>query len=152
MSSSTGSSADLRLLALGSEQFVSLATFRASGAPVPTPVWVARDAEHLVVITPANSGKVRRLGRNPRVTLTPCDRGGRPEPGVSAVEAVASVHEDAATLARTQALLAQKYGLAYRLLMGVEKLVPKRRDTTRVTLHIHPPGAGPTGSPADRTG
>ena len=33
--------------ALGEEKFVALTTFRRSGVPVPTPVWVARDGELL---------------------------------------------------------------------------------------------------------
>ena len=38
-----------QLLALGSEAFVSLTTFRRTGIGVSTPVWIARDGDALVV-------------------------------------------------------------------------------------------------------
>ena len=57
--------------------YVSLTTFRRSGAPVPTPVWAAPDGESLVVWTRADSGKVKRLRHTPRVTVAPCDVRGR---------------------------------------------------------------------------
>ncbi|MDT7579905.1 MAG: uncharacterized protein QOK35_1169, partial [Pseudonocardiales bacterium] len=49
------------LAEMADEQFVSLSTFRRSGAPVATPVWIARDGDALVVTTIADSGKVKRL-------------------------------------------------------------------------------------------
>ncbi|HSK58696.1 MAG TPA: pyridoxamine 5'-phosphate oxidase family protein [Actinomycetospora sp.] len=57
------------LAALGDESFVSLTTSRRTGDAVATPVWVARDDAAdgtLVVTTPASSGKVERLRRDPR--------------------------------------------------------------------------------------
>ena len=68
------------LTALGHERFVSLTTFRRNGEGVATPVWVARDGDALVVITPEGTGKLRRLRRDDRVTLRPCDRRGRVAP------------------------------------------------------------------------
>ena len=50
------------LLALADHRFVSLTTFRRSGAPVSTPVWASRDGDLLVVLTPVGSGKVKRQG------------------------------------------------------------------------------------------
>ncbi len=53
------------------ERFVSLTTFRRDGTPVATPVWIARDGDALVVTTPADSGKVKRLrstGSSPRAS------------------------------------------------------------------------------------
>ncbi len=41
------------LLALADEQYVLLTTTRRSGDRVPTPVWVARDGDALVVTTGA---------------------------------------------------------------------------------------------------
>jgi PPOX class probable F420-dependent enzyme len=58
-------------------EYVSLTTFRRTGAPVPTPVWAAPDGEFLVVWTRADSGKVKRLRHTARVTVAPCDFRGR---------------------------------------------------------------------------
>ena len=57
------------LLALAEHRFVSLTTFRRSGTPVSTPVWVGRHGDGLVVLTPVGSGKVTRLRSDPRVVL-----------------------------------------------------------------------------------
>ena len=53
-------------------EYVSLTTYRRSGDPVATPVWAARDAERLVVLTRTDSGKVKRLRHTSRVTVAPC--------------------------------------------------------------------------------
>jgi PPOX class probable F420-dependent enzyme len=53
--------------------YVSLTTFRRTGAAVATPVWAAPDKGTLVVWTRADSGKVKRLRHTSRVTVAPCD-------------------------------------------------------------------------------
>ena len=58
------------LLDFGDEPYVLLTTFRANGDRVGTPVWVARDSDHLVVMTAAGTGKVKRIERNALVELT----------------------------------------------------------------------------------
>ena len=42
---------------LPTSTYVSLTTFRRSGAAVTTPVWAAPDGESLIVWTRADSGK-----------------------------------------------------------------------------------------------
>jgi PPOX class probable F420-dependent enzyme len=70
---------------LGRERYVSLATFRRDGRAVETPVWVVEHRGRLYVFTEAASWKVKRLRRDPRVRITPCNvRGalrGQPTPG-----------------------------------------------------------------------
>ena len=67
---------------VNANRYVSLTTFRRTGAPVSSPVWVARDAGELVVITVDPSGKLKRLAHTARVALRPCDIRGRvPEGG-----------------------------------------------------------------------
>lgn len=58
-------------------EYVSLTTFRRTGAPVPTPVWAAPDGDSLVVWTRAAAGKVKRLRHTSRVTVAPSDIRGR---------------------------------------------------------------------------
>ena len=62
---------DTTLDDLADEKFVSLTTFRKNGVGVPTPVWIGRDGDALVVTTPVGSGKVKRLRRNCTVELRP---------------------------------------------------------------------------------
>jgi PPOX class probable F420-dependent enzyme len=62
---------------LGAASYVSLATFRRDGREVRTPVWVARDGEHLYVFSEAKAGKVKRLRNDSRVRVAACDMRGR---------------------------------------------------------------------------
>ena len=63
----------------GRERYLSLETFRKTGVGVRTPVWfAAAPGEALVyVFAAANSGKAKRLRRNDRVRIAPCDARGR---------------------------------------------------------------------------
>ena len=62
-------SSDSAFAALGDEQYLSLTTFRKSGERVSTPMWVVRDGDALVMFTPEESSKVKRLRNSPRVEL-----------------------------------------------------------------------------------
>ena len=121
--------------ALGGQRFVSLTTFRRTGVAVPTPVWIARDGDALVVLTPEESGKVKRLRNDPRVQLRPCGRTGKVAPGTEPVDGVAEIVADAATAARLTGLFPAKYGLEYRATMLVERVAARRRKP-RVLLRI----------------
>jgi len=123
--------------ALGGERFVSLTTFRRTGRPVATAVWVAADGDALVVITPQDSGKVKRLRRDPRVELRPCSRSGRVAEGAPVVAGRAEVLADAASTVRVTDRIRAKYGLEYRAVMLVERLAT-RGLKTRVGLRITP--------------
>jgi len=120
------------LAEMAEHEFLALTTFRRNGDPVPTPVWIAMDDDALVVTTPAASGKVKRLRRDPRVEMRPCSRGGTVPDGAPLVTGVAEVVAPAD--ASTRALRA-KYGWQYRLITKVEKLV-SRRNRERVILRI----------------
>lgn len=58
--------------------YVLLTTFRKDGTPVPTPLWAAADDGKIFVWTVTDSWKVKRLRRNPAVTLQPCNAKGTP--------------------------------------------------------------------------
>jgi uncharacterized protein len=126
--------ASARLRALGDERYVALTTFRRSGEPVATAVWVARDGDDLVVTTPAGSGKVKRLRHDPRVELRPCDRFGRVADDAEVVAATAEIVGPDVDEPYLEGLLRDEYGLEYRAIMGVEKLT--RRGGDRLILRI----------------
>lgn len=79
---------------LGDEPFVSLTTYRRSGQGVATPVWVARDGNALIVLTPEESHKVGRIRRDPRIQLAPSTRSGRVKEGAPQVDGTAHVVTD----------------------------------------------------------
>ena len=67
----------MTLAELDRHRYLSLATFRRSGAEVRTPVWFAATGGKLYVFTAGDSGKVKRLRHSPRARVAPCDaRGG----------------------------------------------------------------------------
>ncbi|CAN5404189.1 PPOX class F420-dependent oxidoreductase [soil metagenome] len=136
MTTETGSKA--ALLALGEQPFVSLTTFRKTGVPVSTPVWIARYGNFITITTPAESGKVKRLRNNARVELRPCDRMGKVKPGVRPVEGLAEILADDGSVERISAVFARKYRLEYRIFMLIERLGKSGRKP-RVILRITTP-------------
>jgi PPOX class probable F420-dependent enzyme len=125
------------LASLGEEKFVSLTTFRKSGAGVPTTVWIGRDGDSLVVTTPSGSGKVKRLRNDERIELRPSSRRGTVNTNVPPVAGVAEVVEGSGATTRLGEVMGAKYGLEYRLVMGVERLL-RRGAPQRVMLRITP--------------
>ena len=92
--------------------YVSLTTFRRTGAPVATPVWAAPEGDTLVVWTRADSGKVKRLRHTARVTVAPCDFRGRVEgPTVDGIAEFVP-HE---SWPQALAALRRTYGLRFHL-------------------------------------
>ena len=57
---------------IGAGKYALITTYRRNGTPVATPVWVVRDGDALAAWTPTDSGKVKRIRRDPRVTVAPC--------------------------------------------------------------------------------
>jgi PPOX class probable F420-dependent enzyme len=68
--------------ALQSNKYLNLESFRANGQGVLTPVWFAGDPVSgapikLYVYSEADSGKAKRIRRNSRVRVAPCDMRGK---------------------------------------------------------------------------
>ncbi|MDT3399497.1 PPOX class F420-dependent oxidoreductase [Streptomyces sp. B1866] len=101
--------------------YVSLVTYRRDGTPVATAVWAAVDGDGLVVWTGAGSGKTKRLGRDPRVTVAPCDLRGRVAPGEGEVRGTGQVVAGPADMARVCAALDRKYGWRFRWVRRVHR-------------------------------
>src|SRR5215212_2013082 len=128
-------SSDPAFAALGNEQFLSLTTFRRSGERVSTPMWVGRDGDALIMFTTQASSKVKRLRNSPRVELRPCNRFGRVKDGVEPVAGMAEVLTDEDSRERATGIIRRKYGLGYRVVMGIERLI-KSGQEKRVILRI----------------
>ncbi len=111
---------------LKGHQYISLTTYRKSGEGVATPVWFAVDGDRMFIVTQAESGKVKRIRNNPRVTIAPSDAQGKVKPGAPQIEGVASVTpmEEGG---RGDRALRGKYGFMYRAFAwywGLRKVVP----------------------------
>ncbi|MEO7131031.1 MAG: PPOX class F420-dependent oxidoreductase [Dermatophilaceae bacterium] len=124
------------------QTYVSLTTFRRSGDPVATPVWIARDGDELLVISVDGAGKTKRLRNNPNVELRPCDIRGTVADSAPVWTGTARVVRGATEVAAVKQVMGEKYLLARvgdGLSGGVEKLSRrlvkrKPRAGIRITL------------------
>ena len=114
--------------ALAAADYVSLESYRQSGALVRTPVWITADGGKLYCWTLTDTGKVKRIRANSAVRLAKCDAGGKLEG--EWVAAQARILDSPAALNAQLRRLRAKYGwkyLAYRLISLV-----RRAETTAI--------------------
>jgi PPOX class probable F420-dependent enzyme len=98
-------------MAISDEKFVASTTFRKSGAAVPTPTWIVPlDDDRVAFWTSSSSGKCKRLLRNPRITLQPCDARGRLKDGSAPVEGTAELVTSGVDFDAIQARIRAEYG------------------------------------------
>jgi len=93
---------------LDRHRYVSLATFRRSGAEVATPVWFAAADGRLYVFTGGESGKVKRLRNFPRARVAPSNSRGRVLGPWQ--DASARILTEPASIDKAHAALRSKYG------------------------------------------
>jgi PPOX class probable F420-dependent enzyme len=58
-------------------KYLSITSYRRDGTSVATPVWFVADGERLLVETDAGSYKVKRIRRDPRVSVATCSARGK---------------------------------------------------------------------------
>ena len=58
--------------AIQGQKYISLTTFRKTGAGVATPVWFGEEDGKLYVMTRSDMGKTKRIRNNPKVLVAPC--------------------------------------------------------------------------------
>ena len=98
---------------LDRHRYLSLATFRRSGAEVRTPVWFAAADGKLYVFTAGDSGKVKRLRHSGRARVARSDARGGVHGGWS--DATARLVTDVPSIGRAHEALRAKYGWQMRL-------------------------------------
>ncbi len=104
---------------LGASKFALLTTYKKDGTPVGTPVWVAPDGDRIVVWTNPKTWKVKRIRRNPEVTLQVSDARGRPK-GDEVFAGTATIL-DADSTQRVRDLVGREYGLIGTLVIKLHK-------------------------------
>jgi len=58
--------------AIQGQKYISLTTFRTTGAGVATPVWFGEEDGKRYVMTRSDMGKTKRIRNNPRVRVASC--------------------------------------------------------------------------------
>jgi len=59
------------------QKYISLVTYRKTGAPVRTPVWFGEQDGKLYVMSRSDAGKTKRIRNNPQVRIAPCTMRGK---------------------------------------------------------------------------
>jgi PPOX class probable F420-dependent enzyme len=118
---------------LGRGSYLLVTTFRKDGTPVPTPVWVGRDGDELIVWTQTTAGKVKRVRNNPTVELTACDLRGKPRG--ETVKGTARIL-DADGTERGRRVLRKKYGISGRMVIGASKVFRGRDGTVCLAITL----------------
>jgi PPOX class probable F420-dependent enzyme len=100
---------------LQSARYASLRSFRRDGTWVETPIWFARESEHLYLRTGVATAKIKRIQRDPEVELRPSNYRGRYEDGVAVVLGIAGVCGESEQR-RGEALLKERYGWQWNVI------------------------------------
>ncbi|MCW4353018.1 PPOX class F420-dependent oxidoreductase [Hoyosella sp. YIM 151337] len=119
---------------LADAKYILLTSFRKSGEGVATAVWAAPDGDRLLVWTPTDSWKVKRIRNNPRVEVAVCDVRGRPKG--DSVFGTAEILDPQGT-ERARAAIAKKYGFLGWI--GVKASIVRRGRKGTIGIAISVP-------------
>lgn len=123
-------------------KYLSITSYRRDGSGVATPVWFVTEGERLLVMTAESSGKVKRIRRNPLVSVAACSARGRPkmDPIPGHVDILPSDETE-----RVKRLIERKYRfdlLFIRPIRAIQALFrPELRREVPMTLAITPESA-----------
>lgn len=97
-------------MGLADEKYMSLTTYRKTGTPVATPVWVVDLGDDKIgFYTSSGSGKAKRLAHTSKVVVQASDARGRVTPGTEPIDATAEV-VTGDQLSEITAKITAKYG------------------------------------------
>ena len=87
------------------------------------------------MLTPDESGKVKRVRNNAAVELQPSSRRGKVDDDAVTVRGTAEIITAAADVERGKAIFREKYGIEFKITMVIERIFA-RRQKPRVILRI----------------
>lgn len=122
--------------AIAAAPFARLTTFKRNGDPVSSAMWLAPLGDDIVMSTPADMVKVKRLRRDARVELAISNRMGTVEDGAAVVTGRGVVLSDPADVANGTRAILGKYGLQWRAMKAVEWVAARGRSRDRVVLRL----------------
>ena len=95
-------------------KYVSFVSFRKSGQPIATPVWIAPFEDGYGFTIESTSGKAKRLAHTSRATIQACNVKGVITPGATIYNCEASLvmHKRAEEV---RDAIARRYGLTYKV-------------------------------------
>ena len=112
---------------IAKSEYILLTTFTKDGRPKPTPIWAAADGDRLLVITQAQSWKVKRIRNTPRVTVAVCDVRGNvksePVPATATILDQSQVGYVYDAIGKRYGLLGKTFNLFSKLRGGMQNNV-----------------------------
>jgi PPOX class probable F420-dependent enzyme len=124
---------------LDKAKYVSFVSMKKDGTPAATAVWVVPFEGGYAFTTDADAWKVKRVRRNPAVTLTVSDVRGRVAAGAVVHSGSAEVLEGEA-VRRVDRAIRRKYRMGYTLLIAPsnlwQRLRGKRQGTGAIKVTI----------------
>src|SRR3989442_4577212 len=122
-----------KLADLVAEPYIVIETYRKNGDRCRTPVWFVEHQGIIYVRTNTDTGKAKRIRRNPRVRIAPSTgRGIRKGDWIEA-EAIIAGEGEAKT---AFSLLKTKYGIQYRLIRFVHWLQTRKDRSVALRIGI----------------
>ncbi|MFW0787711.1 PPOX class F420-dependent oxidoreductase [Gordonia sp. CPCC 206044] len=118
-------------------KYVVLTTYRKDGTPVSSPLWAVADGDELLMWTPSDSWKVKRIRRDPHVVVQASDARGSTVHG-NPVNATAQIL-DAAGTERVRRHIIGKYGLIGRLVVKGSALRRGKSGTVGLAITVATP-------------
>lgn len=116
---------------LGEGKYLLLTSYRKDGTAVPTPVWVVSDGDTLYAWSATDTGKVKRIRRDGKVAVGPCDFKGTPT-GDSIPGQAALLDEEGSD--RVRDLIAGKYGISGKLTLFGSKIRRGRNGSIGIAI------------------
>ncbi|MEN8673065.1 PPOX class F420-dependent oxidoreductase [Nocardioides sp.] len=113
---------------IAAEKYISLTTYRKSGAEVSTPVWVVGLEDGRIGFwTAMGTGKTKRIRNDPRVAVRPSDARGRVVEGAASYPGTATLVQSGRDFAEVQGKVREKYGVMTKVTALLAKLGPQGR-------------------------
>jgi uncharacterized protein len=120
-------------------KYLSITSYRRDGTGVATPVWFVTEDGRLLAMTAVGSGKIKRIRRNPLVTVAACSARGRLRGRT--IQARAELLPST-EVERVKRLIRRKYRfdlLFIRPIRSLQSLLhPERRDEMATVVALTP--------------
>ncbi|MFB7292295.1 PPOX class F420-dependent oxidoreductase [Actinacidiphila glaucinigra] len=117
---------------VGQGKYASLTTFRRDGRAVATPVGCVVHEGVLYALTPPDSGKIKRIRNDPRVTVAPCRMNGS-VPGDAPVTPGTARLLDALETSQVRELMRRRF-LMYRLVLLADRMLRRERPLAGIAV------------------
>lgn len=118
--------------AAATAKYLLLTSFRKDGTPVGTPVWAVVRDDRIYTWSEVRTGKVKRIRRNPSVTVQACDARGKTTRG-EVVAGSARLLDDAET-EQVRGWLRRKYWLTAPLMMLASRVFRGKESTIGIEI------------------